>query len=187
MKPALKALLRRWRNPAPIVEADEDKNGRKITHNSSDLKIPRGKGHALVIERVVASPGITLDELGVSLKRESHNVARTVSALVNDGFVFEHDGGYFAPHDLEDRLLDERRDTGAEQRERLQRERYERERQAQEKYLRLRKERTDRDRADRLKDVALDCGVGLTGIETDVEDPPSPSPVPLRRRPKQKG
>ncbi len=168
---SLRGLLGRWRNPGPVVEADYDRNGRKIAHDTRHLKIPRGKGHALVIEKVVAFPGITLQGLADSLEREARNVARMVRGLIEDGFVFDHDGRYFAPHDLEERLLNERRDTGSEDRERAQRDRHEEDRRRHEEKLRELEERAGQNRTERLRDAALACGVPEEELKSKCDDP----------------
>ncbi len=75
--------LRRLRNRAPEYRDTHDKNGRKLPTSHGRWLGRVGKAGGLIIERVFASPGITIPELARALDRRACDVRRTVRWLAD--------------------------------------------------------------------------------------------------------
>lgn len=109
-----------------------------LTRNPSQTYATIGKRNAQLIE-YIAGVGkvVTLDELveflsTLTTKPRKRDVEdRNIKKLLQRELLFEKDGGYVTPHDLEDRLEREYQMSGQSKAADLQKAKYERERQAQ--------------------------------------------------------
>ena len=151
---ALAGLLAKVGNPAPQIEQEHDKRGRKISHESKFLIRPMGDSAALLVEKVAARPGVDLAGLSKNLGRPPSKVKRLLGPVVEGGFVFEDSGGYYALGNLLKLLEEHLEHAGCNYRERHLRGDYEAER---ERYAEVREYR-EREHRKRLAESARSCG-----------------------------
>lgn len=159
-------VLARVRNPPPQIEAEYDRNGRKIVQESRYLLRDLGDMGALLIEKVAARPGMDIGEFAAVLERDPSKVRRALRPIVEGGFIQEREGCYFPADRLEELVERHLEYSGSNESERKLREVYRKERAAYlEEYEEAVDDLREKSRAVRLKDVALACGVPEEEIE----------------------
>jgi len=152
-------LLTRIRDSAPQTDKEFDKNGAKIPHDTSHILRSLGGFRALIIEKILAWPGMTLQEIASVLGRAPRTVKGSLPMLVEGGFVEDAGGIYSCPENLSDRLLDELSDSGCLHREDRLRDDYQQDRAHYE----------DRRREKRLGALAIECGLEPDGLIVELE------------------
>jgi hypothetical protein len=152
---ALAGLLAKVGNPAPQIELEYDKKGRKIVQESKFLLRPIGDSAALLVEKVAAYPGLTLEGLSEKLDRPPSKVARLLAPVVEGEVVFEDSGGYYAPGNLLELLEEHLEHAGCNYRERNRIRRYAEERGDYADGLKDQ----ESERQERLAETARACGV----------------------------